>query len=659
MRPIKNEDEATLGGANMENKVSDTVADNRIKTSLGKERAKEHTKKTKVNDKFAKSHPGKSKVPDTIAKDHTEKSQGSDNFAEDYTMESKVSDKFAKSHTEESKVSLIIATGLQESRTTNNIVKGRTESEVCNTAVHLCKSVLRSDSAASNTHNLQQSSCRFEPEDNVFKEERTERTPRQRHKATSDPPLGTEAQDNGDDLSVKSEDKKRLSSVTVQRCSQSWPQRNMSECALTSECILEMDETPSRASSGPKTSKKVLTYLENCESSEAQDLFPNMKRIRHRGRGNTSSHITVKYTKVYGESDGAYRNDSTPRGLVFISNFSKFKDNKHPEREGSEIDYENLLNLFQQMGYGYSHRMNTYCLTGYITKQEFMDKILKFSRERKHEVLCSCVVIIMSHGSGPKTFLTSDNQEVDLMEVYRIFDNIHCKLLKGKPKIFILQFCRNFPNELSDITVRRHINNDYDLLQIIREEVRKAVQKLQPHSQGDAATADIDPKSPFYLAIEEISRNASVSSLCSFPDVNISHVTDERESEEPSEAQHYGDDVFYHTDTRNLPAVPREGIQRYSDMYSIFSTSPGELSHRDPHKGSLLIQAICYVFAESAYQDEIDILVRKVSTYMTKTLQKDDPITVPRQTCERTNNGLDKSFYFNPEKIPFCRHVTI
>ncbi|XP_042217268.1 uncharacterized protein LOC121862919 [Homarus americanus] len=394
------------------------------------------------------------------------------------------------------------------------------------------------------------------------------------------------------------------------------------------------------------------------DSSESQHYFTNLKRGRCRGRMH-KSHIKVKYTKVYGESDGAYRNDSTPRGLVFLCNFSKF--DKYPDREGSERDYENLLNLFQQMGYGYTHRRNRYCQTGNITKKEFMEKLLAFSNEKKHQMFCSCVIIIMSHGSGPKTFITSDDQEVDLMDVYSIFDNIHCEALRGKPKIFILQFCRNIPDVKLDQRTRKLLMTEpipNDLLRmIIREEVERLLQSRPAHHQhphdGKNTPMDTGPTSPIYLAIERLSRNPSFSSLSSLIDPTTSQVTDTHDTK-----GHINSDS-YHSDTRNVPSTPKEGVQRYSDMYSIFSTSPGELSHRDPHKGSLLIQAICHVFAEFAYQDDIDTLVRKVSTYMTKTLQKDDPITVPRQTCERTNNGLDKCFYFNPVEIPYCRHVTI
>lgn len=356
------------------------------------------------------------------------------------------------------------------------------------------------------------------------------------------------------------------------------------------------------------------------------------RRRACRQRKDNLSGIKVKYTKVYGENDGAYKNDSTPRGLVFMCNFSHFMNDRYGQRKGSEVDYYSMLDLFQQLGYGGGRRDEKYCLTGHITKNRFMERLRDFSVDRRHKMLCSSVIIIMSHGLGPKTFVTSDDKHVDLMEIYTMFNNINCEILRGKPKIFILQFCRN--NSYMPSSQLRNMLLYCPPTESLRQMVREELHKILAEQAEDKAEA---PPSP---GISENNRRYSEPALVA-PELQVQRRP-------------------YEADTRLIVPQPAfEGVQKYSDMYSIFSTASGELSHRDPHKGSLLIQAICHVFAENAYQDEIDTLVRKVSTYMTKTLQKDDPITVPRVTCERTNNGLDKKFYFNPEEVHHCRHVTI
>lgn len=384
------------------------------------------------------------------------------------------------------------------------------------------------------------------------------------------------------------------------------------------------------------------------ESAKATSSGRKMNHFRRPRKGT----FTVKYTKVYGEADGAYRNDSAPRGLVFVCNFSKFKNDVYTQRVGSDTDYDNMINLFQQLGYDPYHRRRRYCMTGFITKKDFMEKLGAFAREAKHNSLCSCVVILMSHGTGPKTFVTSDNQEVDLLDVYKIFDNINCGFLQGKPKIFILQFCRSREaapcREKALSEQQQQINSDL-VERLVKEQVRQIMRKYLRRCSFSKFIAEGGDKNQLFIQIEENSRQASLASLSS-------SIIDQEEEAKASGSTPLGD---YQADTHQIPSIPQEGIQRYSDMYSIFSTSPGELSHRHPEKGSLLIQAICHVFAEYAYQDDIDTLVRRVSTYMSKTLQKDDPITVPRQTCERTNNGLDKMFYFNPYEMVQDRQFTI
>lgn len=380
------------------------------------------------------------------------------------------------------------------------------------------------------------------------------------------------------------------------------------------------------------TGSNHIRFSQETNQSSVGSCERQPRRRGCRPRKDNLSGIKVKYTKIFGESDGAYKNDSTPRGLVFMCNFSQFMNERYSQRRGSEVDYYSMLDLFQQLGYGGGRRDEKYCLTGHITKNRFMETLKEFSIDRRHRMLCSCVIIIMSHGSGPKTFVTSDDQHVNLMEIYTMFNNINCEILRGKPKIFILQFCRNESNLPSSRL--RNTLIDFPLADRLRQMVREEIQKILEEQKEEQV---------------EASQSAGGS--------------EGRRYSEPAVAHELQDRRFlfgYEADTRLIEPQPMfEGVQKYSDMYSIFSTSSGELSHRDPHKGSLLIQAICHVFAENAYQDEIDTLVRKVSTYMNKTLQKDDPITVPRVTCERTNNGLDKKFFFNPEEVHYCRHVTI
>lgn len=74
--------------------------------------------------------------------------------------------------------------------------------------------------------------------------------------------------------------------------------------------------------------------------------------------------------------------------------------------------------------------------------QETIKAIREFRSNEELNSVDSCIVIIMSHGRDEKSFFTSDNLYLSVNEVVERFSNRECPALKGKPKIFIFQYCR-------------------------------------------------------------------------------------------------------------------------------------------------------------------------------------------------------------------------
>ena len=70
-----------------------------------------------------------------------------------------------------------------------------------------------------------------------------------------------------------------------------------------------------------------------------------------------------------------------------------------------------------------------------------MDALTKFTSDKRHKDVHSCIVIIMSHGDKDY-FITSDNEEIEYREIYNMFTNDKCPFLQGKPKLLIFQSCR-------------------------------------------------------------------------------------------------------------------------------------------------------------------------------------------------------------------------
>ncbi|KAK7080920.1 hypothetical protein SK128_000721 [Halocaridina rubra] len=163
------------------------------------------------------------------------------------------------------------------------------------------------------------------------------------------------------------------------------------------------------------------------------------------GNGNPftsqqSLSVVVKPAKVLGGShygeENLYKNSSMPRGLVFLVNYKDFRNNEQPTREGSEKDVKHLTLLFTQMGYEIPEvHVN-------LTKYETVKALREFKNLEKHKSVDSCVIIIMSHGRDDKSFYTSDNEFLNVNDIIERFNNRECEALKGKPKIFIFQYCR-------------------------------------------------------------------------------------------------------------------------------------------------------------------------------------------------------------------------
>ncbi|CAL4064689.1 unnamed protein product [Meganyctiphanes norvegica] len=77
------------------------------------------------------------------------------------------------------------------------------------------------------------------------------------------------------------------------------------------------------------------------------------KQLRELAKEMKSLNICVKQVQTIQGPPEAYKNDSgPPRGAIFIANYREFSDKiEYEKRKGSEIDVQNLTNLFRQMGY--------------------------------------------------------------------------------------------------------------------------------------------------------------------------------------------------------------------------------------------------------------------------------------------------------------------
>lgn len=149
----------------------------------------------------------------------------------------------------------------------------------------------------------------------------------------------------------------------------------------------------------------------------------------------------INSTTVKGLDQDAYPNIyKKPRGQALIMNFEEFANQIVGRRIGSEKDVIHLDQLLQQLGYNVTIKSN-------LNRKEALEELEMFTKCEEHATADSTVVAVMSHGKGGNheegtLIYTRDCNFLSSEDILRRFNNINCPLLKGKPKLFLFQFCR-------------------------------------------------------------------------------------------------------------------------------------------------------------------------------------------------------------------------
>ena len=140
-----------------------------------------------------------------------------------------------------------------------------------------------------------------------------------------------------------------------------------------------------------------------------------------------------------------YKMSSKPRGICLILNnqdFSKSrapgaKGSKYDDREGSEVDEQNLREIFEWLQfhvYVYKDK----------TALDMWQIFLKWSAYDHGNYDCFAVCML-SHGErrvNADEVCGVDGKGIELDEIFRLFNGEKCQSLANKPKLFFLQCCR-------------------------------------------------------------------------------------------------------------------------------------------------------------------------------------------------------------------------
>ncbi|XP_015211374.2 caspase-14-like isoform X1 [Lepisosteus oculatus] len=111
-------------------------------------------------------------------------------------------------------------------------------------------------------------------------------------------------------------------------------------------------------------------------------------------------------------------------------------------REGALNDIRIMRSLFQSYGFDYTIEINPTAKEIEEAVQRFRDRI-----SSSLEDISCCFVVTASHGDLGN-IVGSDEEQVNLNGIIKLFDNDKCPKLRKKPKVFIVQACRGDVTDL-------------------------------------------------------------------------------------------------------------------------------------------------------------------------------------------------------------------
>ena len=143
--------------------------------------------------------------------------------------------------------------------------------------------------------------------------------------------------------------------------------------------------------------------------------------------------------------------DTPARGYCIIINNNNFDE--HDDRPGSEKDLEMLKKLFEEL---VGFKVQTYKNLKAKEMLQTMEKVGLYD----HRAPC-LVVVVMSHGSAEGVWGT-DCKPVLVTELMKYITDSKCPTLAGKPKIFLIQACRDSAIG-NDVYISEPIAPDMDI----------------------------------------------------------------------------------------------------------------------------------------------------------------------------------------------------
>jgi len=145
--------------------------------------------------------------------------------------------------------------------------------------------------------------------------------------------------------------------------------------------------------------------------------------------------FVIKAAKIKSTKDGdVYNMTSKPRGICLIIDNQLFSVPNLKSRDGSIADSKRLSHVFSQLEFSIECHFDK----DVVQMETLLQQLSQKPELASHDALA---VIILSHGGVEKIY-GSDGGLIAVEDILSLFNNVNCRLMIDKPKMFFLSACR-------------------------------------------------------------------------------------------------------------------------------------------------------------------------------------------------------------------------
>lgn len=180
-----------------------------------------------------------------------------------------------------------------------------------------------------------------------------------------------------------------------------------------------------------------------------EGVAPDKTLLRNEFTLSTSEH---RHSKI-----GHYPMRSKHRGVLFFANIINFKPNKGTDtRNGADMDKNNLIWVFRQMGFVVFY----YEDINFAQLNALLDQLIESDYLRRTDCFVFSLMTHGSHMDGKEYVQFTDGGHTNIQNIISKFYNDTCVRLRGKPKIFILPFCRGNKPDTGVMITQKRVETD-------------------------------------------------------------------------------------------------------------------------------------------------------------------------------------------------------